>query len=951
MPTRFLRYGLCSIWFLIWLGCLGLVSDTGAGVNSWTSHGPIARLTPATPLALDPLTPTTLYFGTSQGMFKTTDGGDSWFPINNGLSDLSFLSAVVVDPLTPTTVYTYTGALFKSTDGGGSWTLISEDLPPFPITALRIDPLTPTTLYATTIVEVFKSTNGGVNWTPINQGLPVFGLLLLSDISIDPLLPSTLYLASSEGIFKSTDGGENWLPMVPGTPMADTLRIDPVTPTTLYAGTRTGVFKSLDAGVSWRPMNAGLSNPFILTITLDPNLQASLYLGTENGGIFQSTDAGANWTPISNGLPDFATVSAVAVDPLLPTTLYASVSASGSRLSLFGLRLDIGVFKSTDAGQSWRPINTGLGTPASILSLALDPTSPSTVYAGSDDGMFTSTDAGASWRPTIITDNVSFRLSSASSVVVDPLTPTTLYALSDRVAKSTDSGGIWTMASDGLTSQPLSLAIDPLTPSTLYTGTRRDGVFKSVDGGMQWAPSNTGLPESASTPVLSIDPLTPTTLYAGTSAGVFKSIDAATSWTSMSSGLPSLQLLALLVDPLTPTTLYAGLDQNGIAKSTDGGATWEQISTGLPEISSVRALAIDPLNPTVVYAGIDDTVFQSINAGASWTRFGQPLPGGQVSALALDSASLTLYAGTAEGVFDFQLVPEMLDNPQDGSFQSGIGVISGWVCDAETISIEIDGALIFAAAYGTSREDTLSICGDRNNGFGVLVNWNGFGDGTHEIRALSDGQEFGRATVTVTTLGTEFLTGASGSFTLSDFPQAGTDVVIAWQETLQNFAIADLQTASLLAAPTSQIDMQALSMGVLENPQANSFHSGIGVISGWLCEADQVEIEIDGLVFEAAYGTSREDTQVICGDANNGFGLLVNWNLFGDGPHEVRALVDGEELGRASVEVTTFGQEFLTGVAGNFTTPDFPQPGSSVEVEWQEALQNFVITDFQSATE
>ena len=77
----------------------------------------------------------------------------------------------------------------------------------------------------------------------------------------------------------------------------------------------------------------------------------------------------------------------------------------------------------------------------------------------------------------------------------------------------------------------------------------------------------------------------------------------------------------------------------------------------------------------------------------------------------------------------------------------------------------------------------------------------------------------------------------------------------------------------------------------MEHPLPNSFQSGVGIISGWACEANKLEIQIDaGALFEAAYGTSREDTRVVCGDANNGFGLTFNWNLLGDGEHTIRAL-------------------------------------------------------------
>ena len=105
-------------------------------------------------------------------------------------------------------------------------------------------------------------------------------------------------------------------------------------------------------------------------------------------------------------------------------------------------------------------------------------------------------------------------------------------------------------------------------------------------------------------------------------------------------------------------------------------------------------------------------------------------------------------------------------------------------------------------------------------------------------------------------------------------------------------------------------------VGVLENPGDGSSQSGVGVISGWVCEADEVVIEFNGVAQPVAYGTERLDTQGVCGDTNNGFGLLFNWNLLGNGEHTVVALVDGVELGRATVTVRTFGEEFMRGCHG-----------------------------------
>lgn len=132
-----------------------------------------------------------------------------------------------------------------------------------------------------------------------------------------------------------------------------------------------------------------------------------------------------------------------------------------------------------------------------------------------------------------------------------------------------------------------------------------------------------------------------------------------------------------------------------------------------------------------------------------------------------------------------------LENPQDNGRESGIGVISGWHCSASKIDIEFDGAITSPAAYGTSREDTQSVCGKNNTGFSLLINWNTLGAGSHSIRALADGVEFGRATAIVVPLGAEFWRGKGGSMRLDNFPEAGKGVIAEWQESKQNFVIRD----------------------------------------------------------------------------------------------------------------------------------------------------------------
>ena len=303
--------------------------------------------------------------------------------------------------------------------------------------------------------------------------------------------------------------------------------------------------------------------------------------------------------------------------------------------------------------------------------------------------------------------------------------------------------------------------------------------------------------------------------------------------------------------------------------------------------------------------------------------------------------------GGATGAYTLQVtfVPGYLENPGAESFQSGIGVISGWTCAAEAVEITLNGEPQ-EAAYGTARLDTEAVCGDSDNGFGLLFNWNLLGDGEHEVVALVDGVELDRATVTVTTLGAEFLREVTGTCTAADFPTGDETVTLAWQQTQQNFVIVD----GLAPAGTTNRAGRA-GVGYLENPGPNSFQSGIGVISGWVCEGAEVVIELNGEPQPAAYGTERLDTESMCGDTDNGFGLLFNWNLLGDGEHDVVAVVDAMELGRATVRVTTVGEgaeaEFLRGAEGECVVEDFPMLGETVTLEWQQNSQNFVMTEVE----
>lgn len=134
-------------------------------------------------------------------------------------------------------------------------------------------------------------------------------------------------------------------------------------------------------------------------------------------------------------------------------------------------------------------------------------------------------------------------------------------------------------------------------------------------------------------------------------------------------------------------------------------------------------------------------------------------------------------------------------------------------------------------------------------------------------------------------------------------------------------------------------------VGRLEVPANGSFQSGIGFVSGWVCDAETVAIVIDGGLHlpPVSRYIGRGDTEEICGDQNNGFITQWNWNLMGDGTYTAALVVDGQTLQTNTFTVTTLGEEFVRGAAGECSIPDFPSDGESATFRWQEAVQGLVL--------
>ncbi len=286
-----------------------------------------------TALAQDPLTATTLYAISAQGFFKSTDNGGQWSfvgapPLVMNVRPL--VTSFAIDAKTPSTIYLGTSVgMCKSVNGGQSFELKSTGMATG-VNAVVVDPQTPATVYAGTSFGVFKTTNGGEAWALTSTGL---NATFTRRLVIDPSNAATLYAATNRGVFKTTDRATNWGQLSlgqPGSPDILALAIDASAPNTLYAYNNfTGgtVYKTTDGGASWNA-SSGLLETRIGNLTVRTNAfgfaaNGARVLAATSLGLFVSTDGGNNWTHNTQGLT-LAAVAGLLLDRTNPATIYAA---------------------------------------------------------------------------------------------------------------------------------------------------------------------------------------------------------------------------------------------------------------------------------------------------------------------------------------------------------------------------------------------------------------------------------------------------------------------------------------------------------------------------------------------------------------------------------------------------------------------------------------------------
>lgn len=293
------------------------------------------------------------------------------------------------------------------------------------------------------------------------------------------------------------------------------------------------------------------------------------------------------------------------------------------------------IYKTRDGGQTWINLSKGM-THSRVIALAIDPTYPATVYAGTKgDAVFKSYDGGQRW----VSQRTGLDDATISSVVnqfvFDPADNTHLFAATTMgVFESKNAGDSWTKRMDGMKEvlMVVTLGMDPRMRSVLYAGTS-GGVYKSTDGAGYWEKVNNGLvpPEiikssrALGVTSIQVDPFAPDTVYAATLDGLYKTTDGAKSWVRMAQSLQDQMMIGMLLDGSRAGVLYL-VGRSGVHRSEDGGATWTATNNGFATLN-VRSIAQSQTDPSLFYAGTNGSgLYRSRNRGETWESVPMVLP-------------------------------------------------------------------------------------------------------------------------------------------------------------------------------------------------------------------------------------------------------------------------------------------------------------------------------------
>lgn len=563
-------------------------------------------------------------FNEERGLFKTVDGGDSWekiLYINNrvGVVDL------VMDPSDPNTLYatawertrkawghTASGegsGIYKTTDGGNSWEKLTNGFPTgqgVGRIAVDVAPSNPNVVYALLDNhfpdpdstgsergprriggEVYRSDDRGATWRKVNEERVPAGYDFCI-IKISPDNEDVVYLPGQR-FLASEDGGKTYR------------QIEGTLVHLLPHGSRV---LHLDQHELW----------------INPQDPDHMLLGND-GGIHLSYDRGESWLHLNN-LP-IGEFYAVSVDMETPYNIYGGTQDAAA---LWGPSTHVVEWGVDDP---WKHVYLDRWGGGDSYFTYRDPTDPDVIYYEHQFGDLRrkemAADTAPRIRPRAMEGQPALRPNWMTPFFISHYDPRTLYYGANILFKSVDRGDTWRAISPDLTSQPpiqgnvpfgtlTSVSESPLQRGLLYTGADDGYIHVTRDDGATWARIDGGLPQKWVSRVAAsrYDLRTVYVSFTGYRDDdfekyVYRSTDLGESWVSISANLPSEPINVIAEDPTDARILYVGTDL-GVYASVDGGATWHSLCADLPT-AAVYDLVVHPRDPELVIGTHGRSIF------------------------------------------------------------------------------------------------------------------------------------------------------------------------------------------------------------------------------------------------------------------------------------------------------------------------------------------------------
>jgi photosystem II stability/assembly factor-like uncharacterized protein len=645
---------------------------------------------------MDPRNPDVMYVTDGYaGVFKSTNGGQDWFPINNGIppyfgpsNDVIPVFSLTIDPNHPDTLWAglqYNSGIFRSDDGGETWKNMNKG--------------------NNGIIEKSLSTRG-FTIEPGNSDVVYFAGEVSSFEWNNGISLSGLGLDMTKGVvYKTTDGGQTWTRLWYGENLARYIWIHPQDHTLIYVSTGifdreaanssaavsdpggVGILRSHDGGQTWEVLDADNGfDPhdfYIGSLFMHPedpdillaaagNDPYQLKIGHPLGGIYRTIDGGDTWTETLDG-HNFSSVEICTGDP--------DIAYASARTNFFCSE-DRGQTWQQVAGDRWGPADAMVGWP---IDMQCDPRDALRIYVNAyGGGVFLSEDGGATWS----TASRGYTGALMREVAVASDDPARVFVSArSGIFASTDGGENWLGLNIGPARdlEAYALAMDPLDSNHIIATYMDTGLKPKVsfDGGKTWEEGDatfaaagddiTRIVFSLSDPSLLLASVGDENCHLNASAcqdnpggGIIFSHDGGRTWAQSSLDNGQVQGLAFSGDG---QSAFAVLADGQFHRSNDGGQTWQLVSSNLTDVVPpsqnpdapqlvTYSLAVDPSNPEKIFVGFyGGALAISTDGGLTWTPSASGMSAeAMVNAIVVDPTNpQVVYAGTLNGGVYFSL--------------------------------------------------------------------------------------------------------------------------------------------------------------------------------------------------------------------------------------------------------------------------------------------------------